>query len=83
MKENVRKVIEAAEWELGGFENEMQDGYEDATFFNQPIDDQVNDIYRIIAAHHEKEIRFLGKENVKYLIKGIVMKSEYNEGKEA
>lgn len=76
---NIRKVIETARNEIGGYENEIMDG-KDSGFFNQTIAEQVDGVYTNIIDRIEREVRFLGKPTVKYLIEFAVRESEYNNG---
>lgn len=79
MENNLKKIKEATEFMIGGFENQVAD-YEEGSeeykeakrFLDQPIEDKVEEIYTEIIRTMEKEVRFVGKEMVKFFIKVVV-----------
>ena len=75
MKYNLEKVRNLTEQYVGGLENQMSD-YEEGTeeheeakaFFNQPKESQIEEVYGAIINDIEKEVRFAGKDTIKFLI---------------
>ena len=75
MEYNFNKVKEATEKFVGGLENQMAD-YEEGSeeyneakaFFDQPKETQIEEVYESIMNDIEKEVRFAGKDTIKFLI---------------
>jgi len=75
MEHNLEKVKNLTEQYVGGLENQMSD-YEEGTeeyeeakaFFDQPKESQIEEIYEAIINDIEKEVRFAGKDTIKFLI---------------
>ena len=75
MEYNLNKVKEATEKFVGGLENQMAD-YEEGSeeyneakaFFDQPKESQIEEVYKSIMNDIEKEVRFAGKDTIKFLI---------------
>ena len=75
MEHNLEKVKNLTEQYVGGLENQMSD-YEEGTeeyeeakaFFDQPKESQIEEVYEAIINDIEKEVRFAGKDTIKFLI---------------
>lgn len=70
MKEAERK-IKRLTWEIaGGYENALMDGEEEFKWWEDFTEDQkVEHIFEIIKHDIEKEVRFIGNENIKAFIR--------------
>lgn len=79
MEETLRKIKEATEYELGGWENQAQDYPKDSeeykeakSFLDLPAEGKIEIIYRNIMGNMEKEVRFVGKETCKFMIGFVI-----------
>lgn len=75
MENNFNKVKEATEQFIGGMENQLADSEEGTeehaeakAFFDQPKESQIDAVYEAIVKDIEKEVRFAGKDTIKFLI---------------
>lgn len=84
MESTLRKIKEATEFEIGGWQNQLSDysneqdseEYQEAkSFFELSQEEMTDIIYRNIVNNMEKEVRFAGKDMVKYMISFIVSQS--------
>lgn len=77
---NVEKVIQVALKELESYEWGVG-FYYDRSFFDRSLDEQADTICKTVGRYYEKAVRFLGKDTVLHIVKGIILASEYNADK--